>query len=257
MQNKNYQLHFLPLFVLTMLVNILAQAAHETGHHLAYQMMGHEPVWVFTKVAQMSETTPLHPDEWAMKTYPTGETNWLKASSLPMAGMEEAIAAAAGPLLGLFSAILGLVMFRRSTRVTSKQAWLAYIFSVSLAAVLYYLRAPARTGGDEYDIAINLGIAKAFIEIPLALGYLACLLMGLRELVTWKTRLTWLGTILLGAIVTAVPMVLLDPILIAQIDAGSAWVQPVFGYSLPVFITILLAVLGVWMWTHRQEGLSA
>lgn len=48
MQNKNVQLGFLPLLVLAMLVNILAQAAHKTGHHLIYQVMGHEPVWAFT-----------------------------------------------------------------------------------------------------------------------------------------------------------------------------------------------------------------
>jgi len=47
-----------------------------------------------------------------------------------------------------------------------------------------------RTGGDEYDIAVNLGFTKAIVEIPLALGYLACLALGLRELSTWRTRLT-------------------------------------------------------------------
>jgi len=48
MQDKDIQLRFLTLLVLAMLVNILAQAVHETGHHMAYQMMGHEPVWAFT-----------------------------------------------------------------------------------------------------------------------------------------------------------------------------------------------------------------
>ncbi|HSM71998.1 MAG TPA: hypothetical protein VK851_10685, partial [Anaerolineales bacterium] len=73
---------FLALLVLAMLVNILAQATHETGHHFVYQVMGHEPVWAFTKVVQMSDTTPSHPDEWTLKTYPDGAVNWLKVSSL-------------------------------------------------------------------------------------------------------------------------------------------------------------------------------
>jgi len=256
MQNKIDQIRFLPLLILTMLVNILAQAVHETGHHFIYQVMGHEPVWAFTKVVQMSETTPSNPDEWTMKTYSDGETNWLKVSSLPTGNMEEAIAAVAGPLAGLLSAILGLVMSRRSVKVTSKGVWLAYTLAISLVAVLYYLRAPMRTGGDEYDIAVNLGVAKAFVEIPLALGYFACLFLGLRKLSTWRIRLTWLGTILLGSIATGLPMALLDPVIIAQVDASSPWFQPVIGYSLPVFTTIILTLLGVWSLSRWQEGKS-
>lgn len=248
--------HFLPLLILAMLVNILAQAVHETGHHLVYQVMGHEPVWAFTKVVQMSDTTPSHPDEWTIKTYPDGATNWLNVSSLPTGKMEEAIAAAAGPLAALLSAILGLVTARSSRKVTAKQAWLAYTLAISLVAVLYYLRAPIRTGGDEYDIAVSLGIAKSLVEIPLALGYLACLVLGLRELSTWKTRLMWLGTILIGVIATGLPMAMLDPIIIAQVDAGNPWFQPVIGYSFPVFLTIILAFVGIWAWACWQQGIT-
>lgn len=252
---KHNNLHFLPLLLLAMLVNILGQATHETGHHLVYQVMGHEPVWAFTKVVQMSETTPLHPDEWTMKIYPDGGSIWLRVSSLPTGNIEEAIAAAAGPMAGLLSAILSLVMARRSIKVTSKQVWLAYTLAISLVAVLYYLRAPMRSGGDENDIAVSLGMAKSLVEILLALGYLACLVLGLRELPTWKTRLMWLGTILLGVIATGLLMALLDPI-IAQVDAGSPWFQPVIGYSLPVFLTIILTFIGIWAWARQQEGKS-
>lgn len=253
MQNKTTQLRFLPLFILAMLVNILAQATHETGHHLVYQVMGHEPVWAFTKVVQMSETNPLDPEEWTEKTYPDGTTNWLKVSSLPSGKTEEAIAAAAGPLAGLLSAMLGLVMSRRSVKTTSKQVWLAFALTASLVAVLYYLRAPMRTGGDEYDVAASLGITKSCIEIPLALGYLACLVIGLRELPSLRVRLVWLGRILLGSIATGLPMAMLDPIIIAQVDAGNPWFQPIFGYSLPVFLTIVVTFFGVWIWSRWWE----
>lgn len=217
---------FMPLFFLSMLVNIIAQAVHETGHHTGYQVMGHEPVWVFTKVVQMWEL-PSNPYEWVEITNSDGSSNWLKVSSMPTGKTEKAILAAAGPLLGLLSAIPGLVMSRRSARVTSKQAWLAYTLSISLAAVLYYLRASMRTGGDEYEIAVSVGVAKTIVEIPLALGYLTCLVLGLRELPVWKVRFMWLGTILLGAIATGLPMAFLDPILIVQVDAGNPWFQPV------------------------------
>ena len=249
-------LRFLPLLILAMLVNILAQAVHETGHHFAYQVMGHEPVWAFTKVVQMSDAIPSNPDEWTEIANPDGSSNWIKVDSMPTNETEKAITAAAGPLLGLLGAAIGLVISRRSTKITSKQIWLVFVIAISLAAVLYYLRAPMRTGGDEFDVAVNLGIAKPFIEIPLTLGYLACLVFGLFELPTWKIRFTWLGAILIGAIATALPMVLLDPFIITQVDAGSPWVRPILGYSLPVFITIVLTFIGLWAWTRWQEGAS-
>ena len=249
-----HTIKFLPLLILAMLVNILAQAAHETGHHLVYQVKGYEPVWAFTKVVQLSETTPMNPKEWTEKTNADGTTNWLKVNSLPSSTTEEAIMAAAGPLAGLFCAALGLVMSRRSGKATPKKIWLAFALTISLVAALYYLRSPMRTGGDEYDIAVNLGIAKTFVEIPLALGYIICLSLALRELHTWRVRFKWLGTILLGSILTGIPMAMLDPIIIAQVDAGNPWFQPVIGYSLPVFLTIVVTLFGVWAWAHWQEG---
>jgi len=252
-QNKSIQPRFLPLLVLAMLVNILAQAVHETGHHLVYQVMGYEPIWAFTKVVQMSES-PTNPTDWVEITNLDGSSNWLKVSSMPTSKAENALMAAAGPLLGLLSAMLGLFMSRRSVKVASKQAWLAFVLTISLVATLYYLRAPMRTGGDEYDIAVNLGVTKAVVEIPLALGYLACLALGLRELLTWRTRLTWLGTILLGSILTGIPMAFIDPLIIVQVDAGNLWFQPVIGYSLPVFLIIFITFFGLWAWTCWQEG---
>lgn len=246
--------HFFSLLMLAMLVNILAQTVHETGHHIVYQVMGHEPVWAFTKIVQMSETPPTNPDAWTQKTYPNGDTNWLKLSSLPSGAVNEAVAAAAGPLLGLLSAALGLVMSNRSRKLVFKQAWLVYTLAISLVMVLYYLRAPMRTGGDEYDIALSLGIAKSLVEIPFALGYLACLAIGLRELRTWKIRFIWLGVILLGTILTGIPMARLDSVIISQVDTGNPLFQPVVGYSLPVLLTSIFALVGVRIWAHLQEG---
>ena len=33
------------LLILAILVNILGQAIHESGHNLVYQVIGHGPVW--------------------------------------------------------------------------------------------------------------------------------------------------------------------------------------------------------------------
>jgi hypothetical protein len=47
-----------------MLVNILSQTLHETGHHVVYQVMGRDPVWGFTKLVQLWESPPTDPDDW-------------------------------------------------------------------------------------------------------------------------------------------------------------------------------------------------
>jgi len=110
-----------------------------------------------------------------------------------------------------------------------------------------------RTGGDEYDIALQLGIAKWPVEIPLALGYLVCLALGLRELSSWHIRLTWLGAILLGGIATGLLMTLADSLIIVQVDAGNPWFRPIISYSLPVFVTIVFTFYGLWAWARWQE----
>lgn len=250
---KLYHMRFLPLLLLVMLVNILSQTAHETGHHMMYQLMGHDPVWGFTKLVQIWETPPSNPDEWVATRGAEGEQGWLKLSSSLVGKTENAGVAAAGPLAGLLGAMLGLALARWGKKSTWQQIGLAFSLTASLVAVLYYLRSPLRTGGDEYDIAIQLGIAKSVIEIPLALGFAACLAFGLRLLPSWRVRLTWLGTVLLGSIATGIPMVFADSLVIAQINAGNSWFQPIVGYSLPVFLVNVLVLIGLWFWSHWQE----
>ena len=126
----------------------------------------------------------------------------------------------------------------------------------AVVATLYYLRAPLRTGGDEYDVAVYLGVPKALIEVPLALAFLACLYLGLRILPSWHIRRMWLGTILVGSIITGVSMALFDPILITQVDARNPWFQPVLGYSLPVLFVNIFALIGIWIWYRFQRDMQ-
>jgi len=51
-------------------------------------------------------------------------------------------------------------------------------------------------------------------------------------------------------------MASIDSIIIDQVDIGNSWFQPVIGYSLPVFLTIVITFFGVWAWTRWQEGAS-
>lgn len=249
-------IHFLSLFILAMLVNIIGQATHETGHRVLHQVARRNPVWVFTKLAQLHDTPPQNPETWVEKINSDGSHSWLKLSSPIAAGAETAFNAAAGPLAGLLGALIGLIFARRSKRVEWKQIALVFTLSISIAAILYYLRSPNRVGGDEADVAAYFGIAKSAIEIPFALGYVACLFLALRELPAWRIRLAWLGTIFLGNVVTGIPMFFVDDYVIAGVDAGNPFFQPVLGYSLPVFITIILTFIGVWVWSRWQAGTS-
>ena len=254
--NTSINPRFLPLLVLAMLVNIIGQATHETGHRVVLQITGRNPVWAFTKLVQVHDTPPQNPETWVEKIHDDGSRSWLKLSSPIAAGAETVFDAAAGPLAGLLGALIGLVFARRSKSVEWKQVALVFTLSISIAALLYYLRSPNRVGGDEADVAVYFGIAKSAIEIPFALGYAACLFLALRELPSWRIRLAWLGTIFLGNVVTGIPMFFVDDYVIAGVDAGNPLFQPVLGYSLPVFVVNALALVGIWGWARWQEGKS-
>ena len=99
-------------------------------------------------------------------------------------------------------------------------------------------------------IAMFLGVPKLAIEIILALGFVTCLSFALRELPSWRIRLSWLGIIFLGAVVTGLLMAISDPLIIAQVDAANPWFQPIIGYSLPVFLVIGLGFFGIWAWAR-------
>ena len=250
MHKQSYQIRSSSLLILAMLVNILSQTLHETGHHLVYQVTGHEPVWAFTKMVQIWETPPTNPAAWVETRGAEGEQGWLKLGSPLVGKVENGVAAAAGPMAGLLGAILGLLIASRSQNTRRRQIGLAFALSVSLTAVLYYLRAPLRTGGDEYDVAVQLGVVKTAVDIPLALAFAACLAIGLRQLSSWRVRGKWLGTVFLGSAATGMLMVFADPLIITQVDAGNGWFQPIMGYSLPVFVVNGLALVGILIWSR-------
>ena len=253
-ESKTHQTSFWSLLIVAMLVNILSQTIHETGHHMVYQVMGRDPVWGFTKMVQLWDRLPLDPDTWVESTGADGERGWLRLGSLAEGRAEKAIAAAAGPLAGLLGAVLGLIVARWGRSPAIKQIGLALALSASLVAILYYLRSPMRTGGDEADIAAQLNVARPAIEIPFALTFVLCMFLDLRQLASWRVRLKWLGAVLLGSVATGLPMALADGVVIAQVDAGNPWVRPILGYSLPVVLVNGLALLGLWIWVRRQDG---
>ncbi len=115
----------------------------------------------------------------------------------------------------------------------------------ALLMTFYYARSGTRIGGDEGFLAATLALPKMVFDIPLGLAFFTCLLLGLRELRTWKTGLKVMGALVLGMLSTAGSMVLVDPFIRAGVNAENSFFQPVLGFSMPVFVTYCLALLGL------------
>jgi hypothetical protein len=246
----NRAVPFWRLLILAMLLNILAQTIHETGHWAIYQAFGHNPTWGFIGLVQWWDTPPLHPDQWLEISSPAGEPGWLRLASLPNSKLEEAIAAAAGPFASLLGTVAGLLIARSSRAPVGREIGLVFALLIALVMTLYYLRSPLRSGGDEYDLATALGVSKLLVEIIFGLAFVACLGLGLRNLENWPTRFKWLGAILLGSLSTGVLVSFADGIVRAQVNLQNPFFTPLFGVSLPVLLVNSLTLIALCLWVR-------
>jgi hypothetical protein len=251
----NQKIGFLQLLALAMLVNVVAQAIHEAGHWTIYQAYGRGPVWGFIGLVQVWDAPPLHPNEWVETSSLDGERGWLRLTSPSGSKTESMLAAAAGPLASLLAAVLALIVTQRSKETRLKHLTLMLALMNSFLMSAYYLRSPLRTGGsDEADVAALLGIPKAWIEILFGLAFIVCFILSWRLLGNWRTRFKWLGILLLGSILSALPLVQADAVVRAQINLNNPFFQPILGFSLPVFIVNIGAVLLLWLWWQRGDS---
>ena len=249
---------FVRLFLLAFLVNLLAQAFHETVHLLAYQAYRRNPTWGFIGLVQLWNTQPENLDHWVKTSTPDGEIGWLRLDSLPTDKSEIAIIGAAGPIASLASALLGLwaALKFKNRNIAFKYTGLMLALSISLTMMLYYLRSPFRTIGDEYDIATYFGIAKFVVEIPFALAFTSCFVLGLRVLDTWQIRKIWLVSTFLGSLLSGILLVTLDGGVREAVNEGIPLFQSVLGYSMPVLITYVLAFLCIIIWQRNAQDVS-
>lgn len=244
-------LSFWRLLLLAMLLNIIAQTIHESGHWAIYQAFGRNPTWGFIGLVQQWGTPPLHPNDWLETTSPDGERGWLKLTSLPSSQLEEALAAAAGPLASLAGTLIGLAV-SRSNRIPAmvRVIGLALALLLALVMTLYYLRSPLRSGGDESDLAAALGLSKLIVEIAFGLAFVACLIFGLRNLESGSTRFKWLSAILLGSVSTGLLLSLADGLVRAQVNLQNPFFNPILGVSLPVLLVNILALFALFFWAR-------
>ena len=119
---------------------------------------------------------------------------------------------------------------------------------IALIMGLYYLRSTSRTGGDEYFLAGLLGIPKYMIDIPFGLAFIAAFILGVSALGDWRTRLKWLGGLLLGSLPAGVFLMYANILVFSQVNQGNPLFRPLLGFSLPVVVVNGAALLLLWIW---------
>src|SRR4030067_924640 len=113
----------------------------------------------------------------------------------------------------------------------------------SLIMSQYYLRV---SGGDEYFLAVYLGIPKYIIDIPFGLAFITAFILGVWTLGDWRTRFKWLGAILLGSVPAGLFLMKANDLVQAQVNQGNPLFQPLLGWSLPVVVVDVIVFLALW-----------
>ncbi|MEW6403862.1 MAG: hypothetical protein AB1649_18870 [Chloroflexota bacterium] len=242
------KISFVRLLLLAAVLNVLAQAIHETGHMMIYQIYQRGPTWGFIGMVQVWDEPPREANGWVETSALDGSTGWLRLSSSPQGRTERLLAAAAGPLASLAGVILGLWVASKSRELVHKHVGLMLSLMTSFTMTAYYLRGPLRVGGDEFDIASELGISKASVDMAFGLAFVVCLVLSLRLLGTWRLRLTWLAAAIPGGMSTGLLLNIADQWVRDSVNLGSPFFQSIMGYSLPVLLTYAFAVMGIWVW---------
>ena len=244
---------FWQLVLLVFLLNFVAQALHESGHWVMLEPSGHAPVWSFTEIVQVwGDPAPLHPQQWLEVTAPDGGKGWEMLASEPgrngMILME-----IGGPLASVLGVILGLSLMCFSRNPIQKQMGLVLAMIITLIMGFYYLRGFNRPNGDEYFLAAFLGIPKYSLMLPFSLFYIASFILEVLALGDWRTRGKWLGAVMVGSLPAGVFLVYATGVVVSQLDQGNSLFQPVLGWSLPVLVVNLAAILTLCFWYRVAE----
>jgi len=244
---------FWQLVLLVFLLNFVAQAIHEAGHWVVLETSGRGPVWSFTELVQIwGDPPPLHPEQWVETTSPNGEKGWERMASKPgRTGM--ILMEIGGPLASVVGVILGLSLMRFNRNLVLKQIGLVLAIVITLVMGFYYLRGFTRESGDEYFLAALLGMPKYVLMIPFSLFYFISFILEVLALGDWRTRLKWLGAVMIGSLPAGVFLATATGLVVSQVDRGNPLFQPVLGWSLPVLVVNLVALLALWFWYRRAS----
>lgn len=238
---------FVHLLLFVFFLNFLgAQMLHEGGHWAVLQIGGRDPVFGFTGLVQKWDGEPASPGQWTAITDPNGDRGWLRLGSLPDSTAEWAIFIAAGPLLQLMAVIFGLMLNSLAKRQTTRLFGLLLALVNSFGQFTYQIIAPIRgSGGDENLLAYYLGVPRAVISVLLAAAFAVGLVWAFHRLDGRRQRLIYGAALFIGINLQGPLLMYANQAVRDQIDAGNPFFQPVCGFSLPVPIAVLSAVLAL------------
>jgi hypothetical protein len=244
---------FWQLVMLALLLNFVVQTVHEAGHWAVLEISGRRPVWGFTQLLQIwGNPPPIHPEEWTTTIAPDGEKGWLRLASSP-GKIEYIIMLVAGPFASVLLVVFGLSLAGWNRNPFTKQMGLVLALICSLVMSQYYLRGFNRTGGDEYFLAADLGIPKYIIDIPFCLAFVSGFILGVLTLSDWRTRIKWLGAIMLGSVPSGLFLMKANGLILAQVNQGNPLFLPLLGWSLPVVAINVIVCLVLWIWWKRAN----
>jgi hypothetical protein len=120
----------------------------------------------------------------------------------------------------------------------------------------HYLRGFSGTSGDEYFLAANLGIPIYIIDIPLGLAFITTTIIGFWILGEWRIRLKWVGAILPGSILSGIFLMKANALVISNVNQGNQLFLPLLGWSFPVIVVNVIAVIALLLWWKRKQQAS-
>lgn len=111
-------------------------------------LLGNKPTWNVNSITQTWNSSPINSDNWFRYESESGDGGWLRAESFPRNNSFEFMLILMGPVFSLVLAISSTIFLNYNS---FKQ--LIFSFISILSPLLYYLRGPFRSYGDEYIVA--------------------------------------------------------------------------------------------------------
>ena len=189
---------------------------------------------------------------------PTGETGWLRLSSLPAGRAEWVVFLVAGPLAQVLAIAAGLAVAMRSPGPVRRTFGLMVALINAFGHFFYQLVSSLQGGGgDETLLGYYLGIPWPMIAALFGAAAGIGLVVSFYLLPSAKIRLKWGAALFLGTLPIGPLLMYANRQVIVNVDANNPWFRPLLGFSLPVLILGALSLLVIYLVVRKWEPAEA